>query len=274
MIILYGIPGNKRNVTNICLTKLKNDNMIVIPNCDFKRCDIFGDHIPYVEKKIFVIIGKKEYTYDKSYTIKINLSNMTIITNNWIVLLTTAVNNSNDAEYRKELYERQINRWLNETNYEIVVVESTGYDFPIQHERLHKIIFTITEEFSSSTQYEAKSISYALKCIKNENYYKNCSHILKVTGRYFLENIENTLKNYEPGLDLYLQKHFSDGWQNSEYYGIRKKLFDLFVNPIIYENKLMESCLSNFARNKHICRIGTFPNNVKRGGDNRLFENL
>lgn len=273
MIVLYGIPGSKRNVTMICLEKLTNDNIVTIPDFDFKRIDIFGDHLPGFEKKIFVILEGIEYEYDKSHSIKINLLNMTIVTNKWIVLLTTAVN-LYDSEYRKDLYNQQINRWLNETNYEIVVVESTGYDFPIEHERLHKIIFTITEDLPTSTHYEATSILHALQKIKRENYYENCSHILKVTGRYFLENIENTLKKYEPGLDLYLQKHFSDDWQNCEYYGIRKDLFALFVSPIIYDNKLMENSLSDFTKNKRICRIGPFLNNIRRGGDKRLYEDL
>lgn len=272
-MILYGIPGSKKNVTMTCLTRLTHDNIMTIPDCDFKRPGIFGDHLPGIEKKIYVILGETEYTYDKSYTVKINLLDATIVTNNWIVLLTTAVN-LDDSEYRKELYKNQIIRWLNETNYEIVVVESSGYDFPIEHVRLHKVIFTITESLSSSTHYEAKSILYALEKIKEEDYYKNCSHILKVTGRYFLENIENTLKKCEQGVDLYLQKHFSDGWQNSEYYGIRKNLFALFVSPIIYDNKYMELCLHDFSKNRQICRIGTFPNNVARGGDKLLIKNL
>ena len=46
--------------------------------------------------------------------------------NNWIILLTTAVNNPlntiKDPVFRKVLYHTQIKKWLNETNYDIVVV--------------------------------------------------------------------------------------------------------------------------------------------------------
>lgn len=272
MIILYGINGNKRNVTSLCLQHLTHDNIMTIPNCDFKRSDVFGDHIDGIEKKIFVIMNETEYEYDIHHTIKIDLVNLRIITNKWIILLTTAVN-LEDSEYRKKLYEQQINRWLNETSHEIVVVESSGYDFPIEHERLHKIIFTIHEKMSSSTHYEAKSILHTLEQIEDEPYYKNCTHVLKVTGRYFLKNIEHVLKNYEPDLDLYLQHHLT-GSQNCEYYGIRKELFIPFIKPIIYGDKLMETCLGDFAINNRFCRIGTFPNDIKRGGDKRLLENL
>jgi hypothetical protein len=150
--------------------------------------------------------------------------------NNWIVLLTTAVNNFNNtmqySDYRKQLYNYQILQWLKRTNYKIVVVESSGYDFPdIVNERLHKVIFKFNSGLASSSQYEAQSILYALNDIKNEAFYNNCTHILKVTGRYFLENIEEHLNSQPQYKDLYLQKHRNDSikWQNSEYYGIKKE---------------------------------------------------
>jgi len=199
--------------------------------------------------------------------------------NNWIVLLTTAINNPEnlikDQDIRKVLYHSQIKKWLDETNYDIVVVESSGYHFPeIEHERLHKIIFTIHNPLPSSSQYEAVSISYALEEIRNKDFYINCSHILKVSGRYFLKGITNHLNNVEQNKDLYLQKHYQPKWQNSEYFGIRKELFDLFIEGGVKQINLMESELSKFSVNKSICRIGPFPNNIRRGGDNLLIENL
>ena len=200
--------------------------------------------------------------------------------NNWIILLTTAVNNPlntiKDTVFRKVLYHTQIKKWLNETNYDIVVVESSGYDFPkIEHERLHKVIFT-SNQLPSSSQYEAVSISYALKEIRNKEFYINCSHILKVTGRYFLKDITHCLNNVEQNQDLYLQKHFNFNitWQNTEYFGIKKELFDLFIDGGVKQNGLMENELFKFSENKSICRIGPFPNNIRRGGDNLLIDNL
>ena len=199
--------------------------------------------------------------------------------NNWIVLLTTAVNNSYnnmiDTDFRKVLYHTQIKRWLNETNYDIVVVESSGYDFPeLEHERLHKVVFKINEHLPTSSQYEAISISNALDNIRNKDFYINCSHILKVTGRYFLKDITNHLNNVEQNKDLYLQHHFNINWQNSEYFGIRKELFDLFIESGIKKINLMENELSKFSVCKSMCRIGPFPNDIRRGGDNMLITNL
>jgi len=207
--------------------------------------------------------------------------NIYIIMNNWIILLTTAVNNVNNtmkyADYRKELYNYQILQWLKRTNYTIVVVESSGYDFPdIVNERLHKVIFKFDKELASSSQYEAQSILYALNSIKNTDFYDNCTHILKVTGRYFLENLEQHLNNQPQDKDLYLQKHRNDSqnWQNSEYFGIKKELFPLFLDSV-KNIGFMENCLWNFSvNNKSYCHIGYFNNNIRRGGDHLLIKNL
>lgn len=200
--------------------------------------------------------------------------------NKWIVLLTTAVSNSSntilDTEYRKKLYLTQITKWLNETNFTIVVVESSGYDFPeISNDRLHKISFIINEKLPSSSQYEAISILYAINHIKDCDFFKNCTHILKVTGRYFLNNIEEHLNSKPQDMNLYLQKHRNNDirWQNSEYYGIQKDLLPIFINNVV-STGLMEHALWNFSINKIGCHIGYFKNNIIRGGDKLLIENL
>lgn len=200
--------------------------------------------------------------------------------NKWIVLLTTSISNiSNtikDTQYRIDLYTLQILKWLEKTNYIIIVVESSGYNFPhINHERLHKFTFKFKNLLSSSSQYEANSILYVLNEIKDTKYYNECSHILKVTGRYFLDGIENHLNSKPQDKDLYLQYHRNEKiqWQNSEYYGIRKNLFNDFLNNV-KEIGFMENKLWEFSINKSGCHIGYFKNNIKRGGDNMLIENL
>jgi hypothetical protein len=200
--------------------------------------------------------------------------------NKWIILLTSSVSNINnkikDSEYRKKLYKQQITRWLNETNLDIFIVESSGYDFPeINHERLHKIIFKFDREYPSSSQYEAQSILYALENIKNTPQFNNCTHILKVTGRYFLKDIEKVLNNTHQDLDLYLQKHRDTNkkWQHTEYYGIKKELFLPFLQKF-KDIGLVEHILFEFSNQHSGCFIGPFPNNVRRGGDNMLLKYL
>ncbi len=195
----------------------------------------------------------------------------------WIVLLTTAVNLNNDVndiKKRKIIYSNQIGNWLTKTNMHIFVVESSGYGFPqLNHDRLTKIT-TKLPKMKSSSQSEAASILYALNEIKDNEHFKNCSYILKVTGRYFLDNIENTLKNITPNLDVYLQIHKSFKSQNTEYYGIKKELLKTFMETVLdgeMEQKFYDFILLNRLKEQN---IGPFKNYIRRGGDNALFNPL
>jgi len=196
--------------------------------------------------------------------------------NKWIILLTTAVNND---EERKNIYINSINKWLNNTSFDIFVVESSDYNFnEIKNDRLHVYTFKFNEKLSSSSQYESRSILNILNNIKNNNNnnkYNDSTHILKVTGRYYLDNIEEVLNNLDNDKDLYLQIHRSNDrkWQNSEYFGIRKDLLEELANTIKDEG-LFEHKLYNFSLDKKYIKFGPFKNNVRRGGDNLLLSDL
>ena len=201
-------------------------------------------------------------------------------TNKWAVLLTTAVNINNDIQdikNRKIIYSNQIGNWLTKTNMYIFVIESSGYGFPkLCHDRLIKIT-TKLPKMCSSSQSEAASMLYAINEMKDNEHFKNCSHILKVTGRYFLDNIENVLKNTISNLDVYLQihKNHTIKWQNTEYYGIKKELIEPFINTVLeigtMEAKFYDFILSN---NLTAQNIGPFKNNIRRGGDKLLIKLL
>jgi hypothetical protein len=166
-------------------------------------------------------------------------------------------------------------KWLKYTPFKIVVVESSGWDFPrIRHERLYKCVFKFDKNTSSS-QSEAASILFALDKIKDMPFYNNCTHILKVTGRYFLYKVDSVLYKAPQNKDLYLQKHRNnlEKWQHTEYYGIRKELFPAFLETV-KEIGLVENRLWEFSVKKNYCFIGYFKNNIPRGGDNTLIVNL
>ena len=188
----------------------------------------------------------------------------------WVVLLTTCVSplthSVDEKNERKDLYITQINRWLLETTLPIFVVESSGYTFnEIKNDRLHVMTLNITDKLPSSSQYEAKSILYAIQQMQNFPEYVNCTHILKVSGRYFLQDVETKLGAIDKTYDLYLQKHKQPNWRNSEYFGIRKELMGPLMESV--QNKLMENALSAYSNNKLYVEIGPFENNVKRGGN-------
>ena len=71
--ILYGMKNNRRDVTEICLSKLIHNNIITIPKGDLNRAFFFIDHLPGIEKKIFIMIDESEYEYDQNHIIEIDI---------------------------------------------------------------------------------------------------------------------------------------------------------------------------------------------------------
>lgn len=78
MSIFYGIKGNLKDVTDICLEKLSYENVITIPSGDYSRAFFFSDHIYGTEKKVFVVINGSEYEYDQYQTVSIDLLQSTV----------------------------------------------------------------------------------------------------------------------------------------------------------------------------------------------------
>jgi FkbM family methyltransferase len=78
--IFYGIEDRQFDVTEICLTKMRTNNIINIPCGDNNRANYFSDVLPNIHKKIFILINDNVNVneYDENYTIKINLDNSTI----------------------------------------------------------------------------------------------------------------------------------------------------------------------------------------------------
>jgi len=207
-----------------------------------------------------------------------------LLINNWIVILTTSISNKEntitDTEYRKELYSSNILKWLEYTIFPIVVIESSGYNFPeINHERLYKYSFEIDDNIKLNHlgDKEIYSLSVVLDKIKDLDIYKNCSHILKVTGRYYLEGIEAVLTSVPLHKELYLQFHRYDDvkYQNCEYFGMKNELFNNFVSDYYNLNgELMEQKLWGFSINKDKWHIGYFNNKIARGGDKLIITKL
>jgi len=72
--ILYGIYGNTIDVTDICLNKLKNlAYIITIKHQEPDRTRHFTDHLPGIEKSIFIITNGMLYSYGKEYVVRIHL---------------------------------------------------------------------------------------------------------------------------------------------------------------------------------------------------------
>jgi FkbM family methyltransferase len=81
MKILYGITvKNSIDVTDICFSKLKINNIINIPSSDFNRAHYFTDPLYGIEKKILILHNDDNITeYDIHKQIKINTIDNSII---------------------------------------------------------------------------------------------------------------------------------------------------------------------------------------------------
>ena len=78
MIIKYGTNDISIDVTNICLSKLTNNNIIIIPFGDINRAYFFSDPCYGILKKIFIEYCNNKLECDEKYIIKINLTNKSI----------------------------------------------------------------------------------------------------------------------------------------------------------------------------------------------------
>ena len=78
MRIYYGIRNNSIDVTDICIEKLKENNIITIPEDDHVRASYFTDPLYGVCKKIIIDINGIVTEYDQYTQIKINTLDNTI----------------------------------------------------------------------------------------------------------------------------------------------------------------------------------------------------
>jgi len=85
--ILYGIYGNTINVTDICFSKLKNNNIITIPYGDINRSVYFTDPFPGIKKSIFIIVNDTLKEYTENDIIQINTDNYTIFLKLMFIIL-------------------------------------------------------------------------------------------------------------------------------------------------------------------------------------------
>jgi hypothetical protein len=112
--------------------------------------------------------------------------------------------------------------------------------------------------------------------MKETGEYRKCKYVLKVTGKYFLEDIENKLSNAETDADnstcLFLQTYrdLKEKFQHSEYFGMCKNQFEEFIEKneyaknAIHDDYILENHLFNYSELHKYTTIGTFTNDVKQ----------
>jgi len=123
--------------------------------------------------------------------------------------------------------------FLNNKELPILVVESSGYRFNIVHKRLRQHTFNMTRYLPTSTQQEATSILQAFDAGLLDGF----NRIIKVTGKYYLPDLEKEIKNIPAqACIIYQYTHAGErrrwlprrAWQNSEIFGFCSR----FIRPI------------------------------------------
>jgi len=132
------------------------------------------------------------------------------------IILTSTVNvNPNKSwvyqtikEERIQIYLKSVLQWLTKTKFNIILVENSGYTFEeldlekkVYQDRFEVVTFNENEINkntylnSSKGNSELFSINYAFKNSKLIN--EKTNFIIKITARYFIEELEDFLKDYD-----------------------------------------------------------------------------
>ena len=177
------------------------------------------------------------------------------------VLLTTTVTTQKHITWLKQrdnneslnMYLKKINKWLANTNLNVVVVENSGYNFTevynnLPNEYKHRIEFVSftyddpsvlpdVKQFLNNNgakgHHELYSINHAYN---NSKLLKNSDYIVKVTGRYFIPDLEKLLTNAinnDKNIKVIRQSRMWRGWNRCEVLGCHSSVFnDFFKFPL------------------------------------------
>lgn len=204
----------------------------------------------------------------------------------WCILLTTTVYvypphqlGRNTPEQRRSLYLNAIRSWLQNTIFDIFVVDSSGYSFPeLEHERLHVYSFKVSPDRASgsTSQLEAETILAGTKKFSDEM--RDFTHLLKITGRYYLSDIQEALQNVPNHVDICLQHTHQPTikWQNSELFGFRKSLAEEIFAPILEIGYMEQRLFAVSEQYPNQYRLPPIHNTlmVPRGGDGLTIRDL
>lgn len=130
-----------------------------------------------------------------------------------------------------ELYEKRTKRWLDETDFDIFIVDSSGIGIKQTNERLKQYVFTQDpsfEKFSVSVS-EKNSILNAIEYFNDD--FLEYDIIFKITGKYFIPNFESVITTIPDDTDIVFQNLQITHGQNTELVGFKPELIkDIILN--------------------------------------------
>ncbi len=161
--------------------------------------------------------------------------------NRYVVLLTTCVepvtSTNTDTAARRDLYMRNIKRYMDNTNLNIAVIESSGhvFDIPTSH-RFQQATIDISNTLNKAAK-NVSTIGEAVSVLKAQELglLKGFTHAIKITGKYYLSDLEKELLKIPASADIVYQHttNTKTRWQNSEVFGFNtnllKPVYDQFL---------------------------------------------
>lgn len=146
-----------------------------------------------------------------------------------IILTSTVIVNLNkiylfqtDKDERLTIYLKSIFQWLTQTNFKIILVDNSGYNYDelniekeLYKERFEVISFIendileakYLENNNSKGASEIFAINYAYN---NSELIKQSNFIIKITARFFIPELEEYLSNYDLNEYHCLTQHSRD----------------------------------------------------------------
>jgi hypothetical protein len=143
----------------------------------------------------------------------------------------------NNPQERINTYLTSINKWLNNTDFNILVVDNSGYTFSEFEENEHFQIISFKENEIPEANYLLQNKSKGASELFAINYaFNNCKfkekskYIIKITGRYFIPNLKEylALNNF----DVICQ----NGMNRCELVGCKKIHFNKLFNISLQQN--------------------------------------
>ena len=144
----------------------------------------------------------------------------------------------NNPQERINTYLTSINKWLNNTDFNILVVDNSGYTFPEFEENEHFQIISFKENEIPEANYLLQNKSKGASELFAINYaFNNCKfkekskYIIKITGRYFIHNFKEYLESLNT-FDVICQ----NGMNRCELVGCKKIHFNKLFNISLQQN--------------------------------------
>lgn len=186
------------------------------------------------------------------------------------ILLTTCVyvntdihdmkRNKNEAEYRIKQYIDVINLYLKHSTTPLYVVDSSGYSFPEYkgNNKVHIYAYDLNVAYNGYTN---KSPMEAISILKAYDYFKlnRFDNIVKITGKYYIPNIDRYLNNMDKNAYYYVQsvyhkKNNRYTYQSTEIFGFKSNLIWLFykISLLYDDDTTIQYKVRSYNKNKTI----------------------